>query len=440
MRRTLRLAILVVDEGTRDWRNENRAHFNTRRASCVPGKSDRPPAGDSQLLVTQGLDGIERRSTICGVKSEPDPDSRANDEAGNGPAIGENYVNLQPKREQIAPNHTQNNAENSTRLGNEYRLSEELSEDIATACADRFANANLLRAFRHAHEHDVHDANTGSNQGDETDHECANADHAGNIEKSAFERVVSVDLKIVFLICLQAAGDSHRADSFIQRPVVEFGRKRLRGDVHRPVGYAVILKKPGDRHEKKIVLAFPKGGPLFCENTNNAISVAAHADDLADGRLVWKQTFLDALADNGDVAGKGHIFFVKVAAVTEGECIGGKKTSIRSDNRETWRCLNPVINGLAFQVAPEALQANLRRVSLHQFVITLRLLIGDVAAVLVFFLHIGTAGVDVHRIFRELKDIRSKKTGPALDGILQRANRCHDQNDREHANGDADHR
>src|SRR4029077_481469 len=186
-------------------------------------------------------------------------------------------------------------------------------------------HTNLLRAFRHAHQHDVHDANTGSYQGNETDYEGANADHASNIEESAFERIIRVNLEIIILICLQATRDPHRADSFIQRPVVEFGRKRLRRDVHRSVGCAVILKKTGDRHEKEIVLAFPKGGALFREDTNNAISVPAHADDLADGRLVWKQTFLDALADDGDVPGKGHVFVVKVAAITEGERIGGKK-------------------------------------------------------------------------------------------------------------------
>src|SRR5205807_4939497 len=141
----------------------------------------------------------------------------------------------------------------------------------------------------------------------------------------------------------------------------------------------------------------------------------------------------------GDVAGKGHVFVVKIAAVTERECIGGKKTSIRSDNRETWRCLNPVINGLAFQVPPEALQTNLGGVSLHQFVITLRLLIGDVAAVLVLFLNIGTTGVDVYRVFRELKDVRSEKTDPAFNCTLQRPNCGHNENDREHADSDAGH-
>src|SRR4029077_1308600 len=139
------------------------------------------------LFVAQRLDRVERGGTISRVKPESDPDGGTDNQTGDGPAIGEDHVHFEPKREQITPDHPQNNAKNSTRLGNEYRLSEELPEDIATACADRFANANLLRAFRHAHQHDVHDANTGCHQSDETDHERADADYASNIEESAFE-------------------------------------------------------------------------------------------------------------------------------------------------------------------------------------------------------------------------------------------------------------
>src|SRR4029077_12416895 len=122
------------------------------------------------LFVAQRLDWVERGRTIGGVKPEPDPDGGTDNQPSDCPAIGEDHIHFEPKREQITPDYPQNNAKNSARLGNEDRLSEELPEDIATACTDRFANANLLRAFRHAHQHDVHDANTGSHQSDETDH------------------------------------------------------------------------------------------------------------------------------------------------------------------------------------------------------------------------------------------------------------------------------
>src|SRR5207249_12287573 len=125
-------------------------------------------------------------------------------------------------------------------------------------------------------------------------------------------------------------------------------------------------------------------------DANNVVSMPGHTEDFAEGRLVGKQTFLDALADDGDVAGKGHVFVVKVAAITERERISGQKTSIRSDNCETWRRLDAIVNGLAFQVAPEALQANLRRVSLHELVIARRLLTAAVDADLVFFAYPGS--------------------------------------------------
>src|SRR5947207_13419151 len=130
----------------------------------------------------------------------PDPDGEANDEPGNCPAVRENHVHFEPKGEQVAPDHPQNNTKNSTGLGNEHRFHEELSENIAAAGTDRLANANLFRALRHAHQHDVHNANTGSHQRNETDNERTNADHAGNIEESAFERIIGVNLEIIILI------------------------------------------------------------------------------------------------------------------------------------------------------------------------------------------------------------------------------------------------
>src|SRR5439155_14633178 len=123
------------------------------------------------LLVAQGLDGVEPGCTIGGVKAESDPDGGTDDEAGDCPAVGENHVHFEPKGEEIAPDYAQNNTKNSTGLGNEHRFREELSENIAAAGTDRFTNANLFRALSHAHQHDVHNANTGSHQRDETDDE-----------------------------------------------------------------------------------------------------------------------------------------------------------------------------------------------------------------------------------------------------------------------------
>src|SRR5438067_12425347 len=112
------------------------------------------------LLVTQGLDWVERGRTIGGVKPESDPDGGTDDQAGDCPAVGENHIHFEPKREQIAADHAQNNAEDSTGPGNEHRLRKELSENIAGAGTNRFSYANHFRALRHAHQYDVHNDNT----------------------------------------------------------------------------------------------------------------------------------------------------------------------------------------------------------------------------------------------------------------------------------------
>src|SRR5438067_12340272 len=105
------------------------------------------------LLVAQGLDGVECGCTIGGVKAESDPDGGTVDQAGVGSAVGENHNYFEPKRQQIAPDHAENNAKNSTGLGNEHRLREELRGTIAAAATDGMTNANLFRALRHAHQH-----------------------------------------------------------------------------------------------------------------------------------------------------------------------------------------------------------------------------------------------------------------------------------------------
>ena len=89
---------------------------------------------------------------------------------------------------------------NAARLGNKNGFSQELPQDVAAARADRFADADFLGPLGHANEHDVHDADAGGDERDETDDERADAHDAGNGNKRAFERVVRVNLEIVFLV------------------------------------------------------------------------------------------------------------------------------------------------------------------------------------------------------------------------------------------------
>src|SRR5438105_15791146 len=68
-----------------------------------------------------------------------------------------------------------------------------------------------------------------------------------------------------------------------------------------------------------------------------------------------------------------------------------------------------------------------------------RLLIIDVAAVLIFFLNVA-ACAHVRRILRELKNVRTEKTEAVLNRIRESADRRHDRDDREYTDGDRKHR
>src|SRR5205807_8521142 len=74
-------------------------HVNAKQlqVTCLPR---RPPNGFA-LLETQGVDRIECRGAPGGVKSEADPDSRANNQPGDSPAERENQIRLEPRRKHV---------------------------------------------------------------------------------------------------------------------------------------------------------------------------------------------------------------------------------------------------------------------------------------------------------------------------------------------------
>ena len=90
----------------------------------------------SILLVPERFDGIEVRRAVGGVEAEADADGGANDEAGEGPAEGEDDVGLEPVGDEIAEDDAENDAEDAAGFGNEDGFGEKLTEDIAAAGAD----------------------------------------------------------------------------------------------------------------------------------------------------------------------------------------------------------------------------------------------------------------------------------------------------------------
>src|SRR5918996_4314418 len=89
-----------------------------------------------RLFITQRFDRIEVGCAIGGVESKTDADCRADYEPRDCPAVWENDVDLEPSCEQVAGDDPQNDSQNSAGFRDEYGFGEELTENVATACAD----------------------------------------------------------------------------------------------------------------------------------------------------------------------------------------------------------------------------------------------------------------------------------------------------------------
>src|SRR5712671_7515527 len=139
-----------------------------------------------RLFVTQRLDRIEVGCAIRRVESEADADGGADEKAGDGPAVGEDDVHLEPSCQQVASDDSKNDSEDSAGFRNEHGFGEELTQNVATARADRFTHTDFLRSFGDAHEHDVHDPDPGSHQRNEADDECTDAHDACDRSERAF--------------------------------------------------------------------------------------------------------------------------------------------------------------------------------------------------------------------------------------------------------------
>src|SRR5947208_227579 len=81
-------------------------------------------------------------------------------------------------------------------LGDKDRVSQERPQKVTEPGVDRVANSHLLRSYSTAYQHDVHAADTGSDQCDQADHEGANQIVARHRNKRALQRIVSVNLEV----------------------------------------------------------------------------------------------------------------------------------------------------------------------------------------------------------------------------------------------------
>src|SRR5688572_23849677 len=120
------------------------------------------------LLVAEGFDGIEVGGFNGGVGAEDDADEGADEEAKNGPVDGDFGGHFEEIGSDIAGGDAYDDADDAADFAEDDGFEDELCHDVALFGADGAADANLAGALGDGDEHDVHDADAGSEEGDGT--------------------------------------------------------------------------------------------------------------------------------------------------------------------------------------------------------------------------------------------------------------------------------
>src|SRR5947209_20259735 len=97
------------------------------------------------LFVPQCFDWIEPGGFPCGPETEDDADADRSDEAGDGCPDGHVRGDEETDQERRRPADEQ--AQQTAEACQSHRFDQELPEDVAAACADRLARADLARAL-----------------------------------------------------------------------------------------------------------------------------------------------------------------------------------------------------------------------------------------------------------------------------------------------------
>src|SRR5581483_2569447 len=126
------------------------------------------------LLIAQRLDGVEPRGAVRGIGADRDAEDEA-DEAAE-------------RRERES-------------------LDEELQQHLPPCRADRLAQPDLARALRHAHEHDVQDADPGHEQRDRADEPHDDGDPGEDAVDGLRERL-AVEAQVVDAAALHVSQPS----------------------------------------------------------------------------------------------------------------------------------------------------------------------------------------------------------------------------------------
>src|SRR5208283_3208092 len=166
--------------------------------SVVPVENRKSKIANSKLFIAQSDHGIEPRGTPRRGETGQDPGDDRNQHADHhqvGRELDRETGHLVVDSEEDRIGHP--HADNSSDEADGHRLDQELQENRATPGTDGLARADLLGAFLHAHERDVHDPDGTDKERKPGDEQTGERNGGLYRIQLGLERLLLVDGKII---------------------------------------------------------------------------------------------------------------------------------------------------------------------------------------------------------------------------------------------------
>ena len=276
------------------------------------------------LFVAEGVDRVEEGGFCCGDEAEDDAGGGGDAEAeGDGPPGDDDIDHLRVEARERTESVAEGDAQAAADDAEGHGFGKELEQDITTAGADGFSEADFASALGDADEHDVHDANPANEERDADDAREDDCSDKAHFIEGLEDFVLGEDVEVVGLIGGEGVAAAEEVDDLGAGFGDGFFGDSLGGDGHFSTRGGVNFEGHGVGDEHEIVLAVAKEAAFFLEDADDAEAAALEEEEVADDVFVEVELAKDFAADDADLMGAFDVDHGEGAADVDGKISDG---------------------------------------------------------------------------------------------------------------------
>src|ERR1700682_3489368 len=236
---------------------------NAKRTFSPKPRRKAPAGAATRLLVPKGFDRIEARGLHGGIEAEEDPDRERDEKSDDHRPRGRLRRQsiecpLDEGGDRDSEDHPDRTAQDRQRRG----LRQKLEDDVAPESSDGLPDPDLARSLGDGDWHDVHDADTADQQGDERDEDHCESDSARDPLETLDHLVRSEDREIVRLVEGHVPARAKHGPPLLRNDRNLVGTVRDRRDVNGVAAARLdegkLVIEGGERNEHEVVVRPPE--------------------------------------------------------------------------------------------------------------------------------------------------------------------------------------